>query len=71
MKKIKSYFIPEEDKSYETYFSNFDHYQEAQRNKALAQVHKWNLAIDIGANIGNHTVYFSLVRFIEPLSSFF
>ena len=52
MKKIKSYYIPKEDKSYEIYFSKFDHYQEAQRNRALAQVHDWNLAIDIGANIG-------------------
>ena len=52
MKKIKSYYIPKEDKSYEIYFSKFDHYQEAQRNRALAQVNKWNLAIDIGANIG-------------------
>ena len=52
MKKIKSYFIPKEDENYEFYFSKFDHYQEAQRNRALAQVHDWNLAIDIGANIG-------------------
>jgi|TARA_B100000959_G_scaffold13714_1_gene13559 FkbM family methyltransferase len=52
MKKIKSYYIPKEDKSYEIYFSKFDHYQEAQRNRALAQVKNWNLAIDIGANIG-------------------
>jgi len=52
MKKIKSYFIPKEDENYEFYFSKFDHYQEAQRNRALAQVHGWNLAIDIGANIG-------------------
>ena len=52
MKKIKSYYIPKEDKDYEIYFSKHDHYQEAQRNRALAQVNKWNLAIDIGANIG-------------------
>ena len=39
-------------KSYEVYFSKFDHYQEPQRNRALAQVNKWNLAIDIGAYIG-------------------
>ena len=30
----KSYYIPKEDKSYEIYFSKFDHYQEAQRNRA-------------------------------------
>jgi FkbM family methyltransferase len=72
VKKIKSYFIPEEDKSYETYFSNFDHYQEAQRNRALAQVHKWNLAIDIGANIGlwsrDLTNFFDKTICFEPNS---
>ena len=52
MKKIKSYYIPKEDKSYEIYFSKFNQYQEVERNRALAQVNKWNLAIDIGANIG-------------------
>ena len=52
MKKIKSYYIPKEDKNYEIYFSKHDHYQEAQRNRALAHVNKWYLAIDIGANIG-------------------
>ena len=52
MRKIKSYYISKEDKSYEIYFSKFDHYQEAQRNRALNQVKKWDLAIDIGSNIG-------------------
>ena len=52
MKIIKSYFIPEDDEGYERYFSKFDHYQEAQQNRALAQVNDWYLAIDIGTNIG-------------------
>ena len=72
MKKIKSYFIPKEDKNYEIYFSKFDHYQEAQRNKALAQVNKWNLAIDIGANIGlwsrDLTNFFDKTICFEPNS---
>ena len=52
VKKIKDYFIPDEDKTYDPYLAKYDHYQEAQRNRALAQVKNWNLAIDIGANIG-------------------
>ena len=70
MKKIKSYYIPKEDKSYEIYFSKFDHYQEAQRNRALTQVNKWNLAIDIGANIGlwsrDLTSFFDKTICFEP-----
>ena len=73
MKKNKSYYIPKEDKSYEDYFSNFDHYQEAQRNRALAQVNKWNLAIDIGANIGlwsrDLTNFFHKTICFEPNSN--
>ena len=73
MKKIKSYYIPKKDKSYEIYFSKFDHYQEAQRNRALAQVNKWNLAIDIGANIGlwsrDLTSFFGQTICFEPNSN--
>jgi len=70
VKIIKSYFIPEDDEGYERYFSKFDHYQEAQRNRALAQVNDWNLAIDIGANIGlwsrELTNFFDKTIFFEP-----
>ena len=73
MKKCKSYYIPKEDKSYKIYFSKFDHYQEAQRNRALAQVNKWNLAIDIGANIGlwsrDLTTFFDKTICFEPNSN--
>ena len=73
MKKIKSYYIPKEDKHYEIYFSKHDHYQEAQRNRALAQVNKWNLAIDIGANIGlwsrDLTNFFDKTICFEPNSN--
>jgi len=70
VKKIKSYYIPKNDKSYEIYFFKFDHYQEAQRNRALAHVNKWNLAIDIGANIGlwsrDLTSFFNKTICFEP-----
>ena len=73
MKKIKSYYIPNEDKSYEIYFSKFDHYQEAQRNRALSYVNNWNLAIDIGANIGlwsrDLTNFFDKTICFEPNSN--
>ena len=73
MKKIKSYYIPKEDKSYEIYFSKFDHYQEAQRNRALSYVNNWNLAIDIGANIGlwsrDLTNFFDKTICFEPNSN--
>ena len=73
MKKNKSYYIPKEDKSYKIYFSKFDHYQEVQRNRALAQVNKWNLAIDIGANIGlwsrDLTNFFHKTFCFEPNSN--
>jgi FkbM family methyltransferase len=52
MKKIKEYYIPENDQHFIKYLQQFDHYQEAQRNRALSHVFKWDLAIDIGANIG-------------------
>ena len=52
MKKIKNYYIPNNDKHFENYFNHYNHYQEAQRNRALSFVKKWDLAIDIGANIG-------------------
>ena len=73
MKKIKDYYIPENDDHYAYYFSKFDHYQEAQRNRALAQVNKWNLAIDIGANIGlwsrDLTSFFGKTICFEPSSN--
>jgi len=52
MIKIKNYYLPEDDEHYLNYFKTFDHYQEGQRNRALAQVLNWGFAIDIGANIG-------------------
>lgn len=72
MKQIKGYYIPKNDKHYEGYFSQFDHYQEAQRNRALSHVSEWNRAIDIGANIGlwskDFTSFFSETYCFEPNS---
>ena len=73
VKKIKDYFIPDEDKTYDPYLAKYDHYQAAQRNRALAQVNNWGLAIDIGANIGlwsrDLTNYFDKTICFEPNSN--
>ena len=73
MKLIKGYYIPENDKHFEGYFSKFEHYQEAQRNRALSHVSDWNTSIDIGANIGlwskELTTFFNKTICIEPNSS--
>ena len=70
MIKIKDYFIPEDDNHFREYFKRFDHYQEAQRNRALSHVMNWRLAIDVGANIGlwskDLTSYFDKTICFEP-----
>lgn len=70
MKKIKNYYIPNDDKHFEEYLSVFDHYQEAQRNRALSHVDDWGIALDIGANIGlwskDLTKFFAKTICFEP-----
>ena len=70
MKLIKGYYIPDNDLHFQGYFSEFDHYQEGQRNRALSHVLNWNKAIDIGANIGlwskDLTSFFSMTYCFEP-----
>ena len=78
MIKVKDYYIPADDSHYLDYFKRFDHYQESQRNRSLAQVLDWRLAIDIGANIGlwsrDLSEYFDKTICFEPnkkISAFF
>ena len=52
MIKIKDYYVPDKDSHFIQYLTNYDHYQEAQRNRAISYVKDWKFAIDIGANIG-------------------
>ena len=70
MIKVKNYYLPEDDEHYLDYFKTHDHYQEAQRNRALAQVLNWGFAIDIGANIGlwskDLSEYFDNIVCFEP-----
>tara|TARA_B100001059_G_scaffold167693_2_gene167432 strand:- start:2315 stop:2983 length:669 start_codon:yes stop_codon:yes gene_type:complete len=70
MKKIRDYYIPENDYHFQEYLKQFEHYQEAQRNRALSYVENWGLAIDIGANIGlwskDLSNYFDKLICFEP-----
>ena len=70
MIKVKNYYLPEDDEHYLHYFKTYDHYQEVQRNRALAQVLNWGFAIDIGANIGlwskDLSEYFDNIVCFEP-----
>ena len=59
--KIKDYYIPDNDKQYLGYFKQFNHYQEAQRNRALSHVSLWRTSIDIGANIGYYSLFFQKI----------
>ena len=73
MKFIKGYYIPDNDSHFQEYFTQFDHYQEAQRNRALSHVSDWENAIDVGANIGlwskELTSFFSNTYCFEPNSN--
>ena len=70
MKKIRNYYIPENDHHFLEYLKQFEHYQEAQRNRALSHVENWDLALDIGANIGlwakDLSNYFDRLVCFEP-----
>lgn len=70
MKKIRDYFVPDSDFHFIEYLSKFEHYQEAQRNRALSHVKNWGFAIDIGANIGlwskDLSKYFERLICFEP-----
>ena len=70
MIKIKDYYVPKNDFHFIEYLKVYDHYQEAQRNRAISHVENWGLAIDIGANIGlwarDLSSYFDKLICFEP-----
>lgn len=72
MIKIKDYYVPETDLHFIEYLKKNDHYQEAQRNRAISYVEDWQFAIDIGANIGlwskDLSKYFDKLVCFEPNS---
>ena len=72
MIKIRDYYIPDTDHHFIEYLKNNEHYQEAQRNRAISFVEDWGFAIDIGANIGlwskDLSKYFDKLVCFEPNS---
>ena len=70
MIKIKDYYVPKNDLHFIEYLKKNDHYQEAQRNRAISYVENWGFAIDIGANIGlwskDLSSYFDRLVCFEP-----
>ena len=70
MIKIKDYYVPKNDSHFIEYLKKNDHYQEAQRNRAISYVENWGFAIDIGANIGlwskDLSSYFDRLVCFEP-----
>ena len=72
MIKIRDYYIPETDNHFIEYLKYNEHYQEAQRNRAISFVEDWEFAIDIGANIGlwskDLSKYFDKLICFEPNS---
>ena len=70
MKKIHNFYFPDWDNHFQNFFDLNIGYQEAQRNRALAQVLNWAFAIDIGANIGlwskDLSEYFNNTVCFEP-----
>lgn len=70
MIKIRDYYIPETDYHFIEYLKHNEHYQEAQRNRAISFVDDWGFAIDIGANIGlwskDLSKYFDNLVCFEP-----
>ena len=70
MYKIRNYYIPETDSHFIDYLKRNEHYQEAQRNRAISFVENWRFAIDIGANIGlwskDLSKYFDNLACFEP-----
>jgi FkbM family methyltransferase len=54
MKQVHGWWLPDEDTHFEHYFNAQKHseYQLQQRQKALAYVDKFDLALDIGGHVG-------------------
>jgi len=61
MKIVKGWHFPDTEKEFLRYIGDFPEttYQQASIDNALKYVQNFNLAIDIGANVGLHTVRFA------------
>jgi FkbM family methyltransferase len=75
MKKIYDFYFPEWDNHFENFFNKDRGYQEAQRNRALAHVVEFEVAVDCGAHVGlwsrDLSVFFDKLYCFEPVKEFF
>ena len=75
MKKIHNFYFPDWDTHFKDFFSSTIGYQEAQRNRALAQVKNFEVAVDCGAHVGLWSRdlgnFFEKLICFEPVSIFF
>ena len=77
MKQIHDFYFPDWDTHFET-LPNFNKkigYQEAQRNRALAQVKEFEVAVDCGAHVGlwsrDLSNFFNQLYCFEPMQEIF
>lgn len=75
MKKIHNFYFPDWDTHFQDFFNTNIGYQEAQRNRALAHVNQFGIAVDCGAHIGlwsrDLENYFDKLYCFEPVKEFF
>lgn len=75
MKKIHNFYFPDWDTHFQDFFNINTGYQEAQRNRALAHVNQFEIAVDCGAHIGlwsrDLENYFDKLYCFEPVKEFF
>ena len=75
MKKIHNFYFPDWDTHFQDFFNANTGYQEAQRNRALAHVNQFGIAVDCGAHIGlwsrDLENYFDKLYCFEPVKEFF
>ena len=70
MKLVNGFYLPKNEMAFAEHLKKNDSYQEAQRNRALSFVNNWNVALDIGANVGlwakDLTSFFQKTYCFEP-----
>ncbi len=75
MKKINNMYFPDWCNHFENRFNDEFGYQEEQRNRALAQVKEFEIAVDCGAHVGlwsrDLSTFFSKLYCFEPAKEFF
>lgn len=72
MKKVKTWWLPDEEQHLEEWILREDNYQTPHRANALKYVKNWDVAVDIGAHVGlwsrEFTERFKTVIAFEPVA---